>query len=187
MLERTNEGYASFVAEFVDGLDSATRAHVAVAYQNLIPNLSGMARAFHGRDMPFTIEIFIRNLEQDLPIATDEINSRRLSWFLMAALVARLEKTANETPSTVDVGALVWTIILTEYPRLKILLPRNVVWSEEEKEWFDLSQTDAILIERGVNYDVPPIFSKTKVMADFARQMGLFYNPLEDRSGLFVP
>jgi hypothetical protein len=160
---------------------------VAVAYQNLIPTLSGVARVYRSRNIAFTIEIFIRQLERDLPTATDEVNSRRLHWFFMAALVGRLEKIAKETPAVIDVGAVLWTIILTEYPRLKVLLPHNVVWSDQEKEWFDLSQTDATLIERGVNYDVPLIFSKTGIMADFAERMGLFYYPMQDRAGIFVP
>lgn len=92
ILKSTDERYAIFVAEFVDGLDPATRAHLAVAYQNLIPTLSDFSGAYCTRGIPFTVEIFIIQLESELPLARDEINSRRISWFLFAALLARLEK-----------------------------------------------------------------------------------------------
>lgn len=186
VLERTDEGYAQFVAEFVDGLDPATRAHLAVAYQNLIPTLSGMASAYKNRDIEFTVEIFISQLERDMSAVTDEINSRRLTWFLIAALLARLEKIAKRSARITDLGATIWTIVLTEYPRLKVVLPRNIVWSSQEKEWFDIDEPDKVLIERGMNYHVPFIFSNTEIMEDFARSMDISHHPMEGRIG-YVP
>jgi hypothetical protein len=125
-------------------------------------------------------------LESELPAATDEISSRRVTWFLMAALVARLEKVAKSNPGVIAIGATIWTIILTEYPRLKILLPHNIVWSPVEKEGFDLHQPDEVMIERGMNYDVPLVFAEHTIVSDFAKRMNLFYFPWKERVG-FVP
>ncbi|MGJ8590810.1 MAG: hypothetical protein ACSHXW_22175 [Yoonia sp.] len=42
ILNGGNTDYANFVKELFDGLDNATKAHVQVAYQNLIPIVGAM-------------------------------------------------------------------------------------------------------------------------------------------------
>jgi hypothetical protein len=178
--------YAQFVADFVDQMDGGTRSHVAVAYQNLLP----MVSAFHTHNKQHGGSYFIEDLITDtaakLESTQDEINSRRYSWFLFAALVARLEKLARTNDEIVPIGAAIWSIIATEYPRLKHTLPHNVVWSDAEKEWFDLCETDERLMSLAINNHIPLAFAQHDIIADFARRTGVPHWPSTHRI-VFVP
>jgi hypothetical protein len=187
VLELSDADYAKFIADFVDNMDGATRAHVAVAYQNLIPILSAIYshNRKHGSD--FTTEEFIKGAAERVDeLVSDEINSRRNSWFLFAAMIARLEKIARRDESVIPISATIWTKIATEYPRLKILLPHNVVWSDDEKAWFSFSDDDSDLIGLAVNHHIPTKFAKHPITERFAKSMDLFYWPSETRIG-YVP
>lgn len=178
--------YAAFVADFVDDMDPATRAHVAVAYQNLIPWVSALHQTERERGFSFTIEQAIQILNDELEVRRDEINQRRFAWLTFAATIARLEKLARQETAIVPLAATIWTIIATEYPRLKILLPHNIVWTSEEKLWFDLARSDHELIQSCVNHDIPPIFASHEIVEKFADSLGLFYWPQKTRIG-FIP
>lgn len=178
--------YAKFIAEFVDQMDPATRAHLAVAYQNFIPYISALHRHYDKLGIPFTIENVIAEWEAESNPELDEIAVRRHSWFFFAALLARLEKLARRTEVVRPIAAAIWTVIITEYPRLKLLLPHNVVWSDEEKEWFQLQDSDERLMEVAINHHIPPQFSREEIVKRFASDLGLFYWPEKSRIG-FVP
>ena len=179
--------YARFVGEFVDGMDPGTRTHVAVAYQNLIPFLSAIHSHAKQRGEEYSVEKFIEGASSRIPeLENDEINSRRNSWFLFAAMIARLEKLAKADSALVPFGATVWTILVTEYPRIKVVLPNNVVWKDEEKVWFDLDRSDQQAMQDAINLHVPPIFANDNVMANFARSLNVLYNPSRTRVG-YVP
>lgn len=108
------------------------------------------------------------------------------TWFLFAALLARLEKLGRRTEPVRPLAAATWTVIVTEYPRLKVLLPNNVVWTEDEKAWFELSESDKKLMEIGINYHIPPQFAREPIVERFARDLCVFYWPQKSRIG-FVP
>ena len=186
LLSMDDAEYAQFIADFVDQMDGGTRSHVAVAYQNLLP----MVSAFHTHNQQsggsFCIEDFIRSFSEKLETVQDEINSRRYSWFLFAALIARLEKLARTNNEIIPIGATIWSIIVTEYSRLKHTLPHNVVWSDDEKEWFDLTVDDERLLTFAVNHHIPFVFAEHEIIADFARRSGIMYWPSKNRI-VFVP
>lgn len=178
--------YAKYIAAFVDEMDPATRAHLAVAYQNLIPALSALRRVSEERGQTFTVEDLISQFAEEPDDERDEIGVRRRFWFLFAALLARLEKLARRTEAVAPIAASTWALIITEYPRLKALLPHNVVWKESEKEWFELDEPDEKLMEIGINYHIPPRFARDPVVERFATDLGVFYWPQKNRIG-FVP
>ena len=186
LFARSPSDYTQFIADFVEEMDPATRAHVAVAYQNLLPWVGALYQYEKERGNSFTIESAIEILSHETELREDEINKRRFAWLGFAALIARLEKLARDDPSIIPMSATIWTIIATEYPRLKILLPNNVVWKSEEKVWFDLNESDADLIRQCVNHHIPPQFSSNEIVERFADSLGIFYWPSTSRIG-FIP
>jgi hypothetical protein len=178
--------YVPFIIQFVDEMDPATRAHIAVAYQNLIPLVSAYRQFNDERGLRFEIEDLLESLAAEVERPHDETNHRRFSWLYFAGLLARLEKLARHDEAIVPVGATLWTIIVTEYPKLRFLLPNNVVWKEDEKLWFDLELSDPELMELGINHHIPPKFAQHDIVRRFARDLGAIYLPSRTRLG-FIP
>lgn len=165
--------YAETVLGLIKHLDPASRAHVAVAYQNLVP-LVGALRSFaKENNEAFSLEEFMIEIDEKLPNIRDEINNRRYSWILFAAFVLRMAIIANDNPETIPAGATIWTMLAAEYPRLKFLLPNNIVWKEDEKVWFDLSKSDNSLVNLGLRIHAPKVFSSHDIAQRFIRERGL--------------
>jgi len=179
---------ASFVREIEKlflSLDAATRAHVIVAYCNLIPGISATYMEYKKQGKNYTIEDFIMMASEKLDKRIDdEVNSRRWTWFLYAALLARLEKLNRRDPSVADVGAAIWCDLVEETPRLKALLPNNAVWKPEEKEWFILSMSDTQMIKSTIDNTVPISFAKHTRMQTYAHAKGFRSQPSEPRIGI---
>lgn len=185
MLAFDNATYATMIAELFETMDPATRAHVLVAYENLVPLLSAMWSAAKKQGEEVTVEMFIPLVAEKLDAAQgDEIGSRRWSWFLFASLLGRLEKLSRDNPSIAETGAKIWCAIAADAPRLKGLLPSNIVWKPEEKEWFDLSMADDKLTEWAINHAMPPMFAKLELVKSFAQSRALFYWPSKSRIGI---
>mgnify|MGYP000689939726 CR=1 FL=1 len=88
-----NDQYATTIGEMFTGMDRGIRAHVLVAYENLLPVLSATYSVAQQRGDDFTIEHFIPQIVEKLEAAKgNEIATRRWSWFLFAAMLGRLEK-----------------------------------------------------------------------------------------------
>lgn len=81
-------------------------------------------------------------------------------------------------------GAEIWCALVSEIPRLKGLLPNNVVWKPEEKEWFNLSMDDDMLIQFAINNVIPLMFAKHEIVQVFAKSRRLYYRPSDSRSGI---
>lgn len=178
------QAYAEAMRDFFDVMDPATKAHVVVAYENLLPVLSACYSHAKKEGGSFTVEDFIRELGPRLDTYTDEVNSRRMAWSLFAALLGRLEKLARDNAGIKELGAGIWCGLVREMPRLKALLPNNVVWKPQEKDWFDLSKSDADMLEFGLNHTVPPVFAKTVPVEAMAKELGIHYWPGNTRIGI---
>ena len=178
--------YANAIFRLFERMDAATRAHVVVAYQNLLPILSVLYTHAQETGESVTVEEFIRRTVGTLDSYTDEINSRRMSWFLFAAYLARMEKLARENSAIATIAARIWCVLVAEIPRLKVLLPNNVVWKPEEKTWFDLSLSDSEMIQTGINHFIPPVFARLDPVKELAKSLGVFYWPNKTRIG-YVP
>lgn len=185
LLRFETDVYAKILLEIFENMDPATRAHVLVAYQNLLPFISALHIHATKNGETYTVEQFIVAAADRLESVNDEINTRKWAWLLHAALLGRLEKICRNDPLIRDIGAAIWCLLAEETPRLKILLPNNVVWKDSEKEWFDLSQDDISLIGRIINHTVPPVFSRQDRIKYFAQSKGCFYFPTNTRIGAF--
>ena len=180
-----NDQYATTIGEMFTGMDRGIRAHVLVAYENLLPVLSATYSVAQQRGDDFTIEHFIPQIVEKLEAAKgNEIATRRWSWFLFAAMLGRLEKISFTNALAKEIGIKTWCMIARDSCLLKSLLPNNVVWSDAEKEWFDLSVEDEKLIGFTINNVMPPQYSRSEDVKDLARQVGAFYLPSETRIGI---
>ena len=169
MLRLADPAYAAAMRELFSGMDPSARAHVLVARRNL----GGVHATLAAEDrMPpdqTALEKFIPIAAARMADSADDIVSRRWSWFLFAALLARLEKLSAATPAIAETGAEIWCAIVADAPRLKQLLPGNVIWKPLEKSGFDLELDDAQLVEWALGHAMPPVFARTEAVARFVR------------------
>ena len=177
ILRGGNADYANFVREVFDGLDNATKAHVLVAYQNLIPIVGAMHNVARQQGSAFSIDDFIVECAEKQEAATDEINTRRFAWFLWAALVYRLVTMAGKDVGLRDTLAEIWCDIARCAPFLKALLPDNVVWKTDEKVWFELMIDDPKpgMVAWAINHGGPKTIWKAPAVKKLAEEYGLFY------------
>ncbi|SCC78517.1 hypothetical protein [Saliniramus fredricksonii] len=174
----SNNQYADVVKDTFNHMDDGNRAFTLIAHVNLIPMLSGQFLAKQKRGENFTIEEFIPQLGERLDEAAgDQVKVRRLTWFLFAAMLARLEKLSYSSPEFISVGAEIWCKIIGASPFLRNMLVNNIVWSEEELAWFDLSKSDSKFMEIAMNHYIPPIFAKHPCVKKFAENKHILYLP----------
>lgn len=177
ILRGGNADYANFVRELFEGLDNATKAHVLVAYRNLIPIVGAMRNVARQQGSAFSIDDFIIECAEKRGTATDEINTRRFAWFLWAALVYRLVTMEGKDVGLRDTLAEIWCDIARCAPFLKALLPDNVVWKTDEKVWFELMIHDPKpgMVAWTINHGGPKTIWKTLAVKKLAEEYGLFY------------
>lgn len=97
-LEFDNFAYTKVVSDLFENMDSMTRAHVVVAYENLLPHLTAYWQVAKERGEDGSVEQFIGMAAKRLDeVGSDEIRSRRWAWFLFAAMLGRLENCPSRT------------------------------------------------------------------------------------------
>lgn len=77
VLALSDVDYAKYTAQFVDEMDPATRAHLAVAYQNFIPYVSALHRVCDERREECSIENVIAEWASEPDDNMDEVTIRR--------------------------------------------------------------------------------------------------------------
>jgi len=159
-------------------MDNATKAHVLVAYQNLIPLINVMRELNRKQGSAFSIDDFIVECAEKQGSAKDEINVRRFAWFLWAALVYRLVTISDSDVGLRDTLAEIWCGIARCAPFLKTLLPDNVVWKPNEKVWFDVMIYDPkpSMVAWAINHGGPKTIWKAPAVKTLAEEYQLFYH-----------
>ena len=177
VLDGGNADYANFVRELIGGLDNATRAHVLVAYQNLIPIIGAMRNVARQQDTAFSIDDFILQCADQQASAKNQIDTRRYAWFMWAALIYRLVTMSGRDAGLRETLGNVWCDIARCAPFLKALLPDNVVWKPEEKDWFTyvIREPDPEMVAWSINHGGPKTVWKTSAVKRLAVEYGLFY------------
>lgn len=177
ILNGGNADYANFVKELFGGLDNGTKAHVLVAYQNLIPIVGAMQNVAQQKGSAFSLDDFIVECAENQATAKDEVNTRRFAWFMWAALVYRLVTMSGRDVGLKDTLAEVWCDLARCAPFLKALLPDNVVWKPEEKVWFELMLADPEpgMVAWAINHGGPKTIWKSPAVKKLAEEYGLFY------------
>lgn len=177
ILRGGNADYANFVRDLFATLDNATKAHVLVAYQNLIPLIGAVQHVARQQGSAFSIDDFIVECAEGQAAARDEINTRRFAWFLWAALVYRLVTMSGGDVGLRNTLADIWCDIARCAPFLKALLPDNVVWKPDEKVWFDLviHEPQPEMVAWAINHGGPKAIWKAPAVKKLAEEYGLSY------------
>ena len=183
MLRLADPAYAAAMRELFLGLDPSARAHVLVAHRNLRTGIEALATEGRTRPDQLALEKFIPLAAARMTDSPDDIDSRRWSWFLFAALLTRLEKLAATTPASAEAGADIWCAIAADAPRLKQLLPGNVIWKPLEKAEFDLDLPDDRMVEWTLAHAMPTVFAGREKIAAFSRSRGIIHEPEQDSPG----
>lgn len=172
-----NADYANYVREFFSAMDNGSKAHVLVAYQNLLPLVGAMHTVAKQQSSAFSIDDFIIECSNGQEAATDEINMRRYAWFLWAAMIYRLNTMASGDTGLRDTLAEVWCDIARCAPFLKALLPDNVVWKTEEKIWFEgmIDYPKPGMVAWAINHGGPKSIWKAPAIQRLAEEYGFFY------------
>lgn len=137
ILKASDDEYVDIVKDIFDHLDPATRAHVLVAYQSVIGLIYALQNDAKKHGQKWSLKDFIRDCAERQAVAKDEIDTRRYAWFMWAAMLYRMGAIADGEPSKIEKLGEVWCDLARAAPFLKALLPDNVVWSPEEKAFFD--------------------------------------------------
>lgn len=177
ILSGGNADYADFVRSFFLELDRPTKAHILVAYQNVIPLVGAMTTVAKQQGSSFSIDDFIIQCSEAREGANDEVNTRRFAWFLWAALVYRLAAMSSRDAPHRETLAEVWCDVARCAPFLKALLPNNVVWKAEEKIWFEnvIKETDQEMIAWTINHGGPRSIWQSSAVKKLAEEYELHY------------
>jgi len=168
----TDAAFVSFCEHLFLEVEPATRAHILVAYKNIEPTIPIVIAHMKQNGINYSLDDLIYEFSKEAERYSDEINSRRYTWSLWAALLYRLGKMSERGKSDIkEHVATIWCQIAEDAPLLKALLPHNVVWTEKEKAWFDFSllRDDLDFISYVVHYSMPKSLWGTdavKILAD---------------------
>lgn len=137
------------ICRLVETSDPGSRVQILVAYQNLESTLWVMDKWVADGATSITpgIEGYLDNLSTTQP--NDEIGKRRVGWFTTAALLKRAEFIASEKPEHHRRLARTWLQLSNCGPFIHSCLRHNVIWSADEKEWFE----PIVIAETGKTYD----------------------------------
>ncbi len=163
--------------EFVDAVQEilsknvpATHAMYVVAYQNQNPALTVWK---NDKSLPNSTTCgFIKMLAKQLEIQTDEIVSRRLSWFFGAALIKEATERALGKPNLEDAVAEIWLYLIRGSAHIKHLLEHNIVWSEDEKAWFALIRNESDAMRHTISYVLPKDLRQHPKIKQFEQDHG---------------
>lgn len=138
------------ICRLVETSDPGSRVHTLVAYQNLESILWIMDKWVADGATSITpgIDGYLDNLSTTRP--TNEIGERRVGWLTTAALLRRAELIASGQPEHHRRLARTWLQLSNCGPLIHSCLRHNVIWSAEEKEWFE----PIVIAETGKVYDI---------------------------------
>jgi hypothetical protein len=90
--------------------------------------------------VPDTIDLFVDFLCSDHDkLGTSprhEITRRRILWFIHALMIKKVNELAEHDDRFVKSAADIWVHIIVSSGVLKIALKHNILWTEDEKDWW---------------------------------------------------
>jgi len=177
-LQATDPEFVSFCKHLFLEVEPATRAHILVAYKNVEPTIPIIIAYMRKNGRSYSLDDLIHTFSKEAERYSDEINSRRYTWSLWATLLYRLGKISEHGKSDIkEAAATIWCQFAEDAPLLKRLLPHNVVWSDQEKAWFDFSllRDDLDIIAYVVHYAMPKSLWGTDAVKKLADNHNFIY------------
>jgi hypothetical protein len=154
----------------------AGRAMCIVAYDNLRP-ISGAMRsaARKAGEKPFVVEDFIELCAVEMQKRDDDVNKRRFAWYFAAAMLGRVDKLARTDSRLVDHAVACWALLAESAPILRVLLPDNIVWKEEEKIWFKELKSEADFVGHVLSHTMPACYGDHPSIVLIAKKYDIFF------------
>ena len=113
-------------------------------------------------------DVFRLTFEKLTSPTDDEINRRRHEWFLRSLLLYRLMQKASTNPSINGTVVEIWATLASSGQYLKALLEHNIIWSEEEKDWFADLKDENDGVRYVVNLMVPKHYRADPIFQEIA-------------------
>ena len=97
----------------------------------------------------------------------DEIKSRRTAWFFHATMLKRLEYIAMRDACYIQRLLKIWLIVAESCRCMRVALQNNVLWSPEEKSWFDFIRSEKDGIRCCLNIVMPDFLKSEEEYLSF--------------------
>lgn len=133
ILALPDDKFGGLVAEIIANEIPPTHAMIVEAYENLTPMIGAFMQFARENNDSFSIDSLVELTASSLHTYKDDINSRRMFWFFLAALVRRLTEKAASNTDLRPIAADVWVALARSGKHLRSILEYNVVWKDNEK------------------------------------------------------
>lgn len=175
ILDMDDAGFVQTTLDSVKAGEPASGAMIAVAHVNLRPIMGAFANyAEKNNDpsLPRDVDGFIRMLADTH--YDDEVNIRRTSWFFLAALIMRATALANKNREFENQAAEMWLCVADGCRFLKNNLQHNIIWSADEKIWFDTLKDEKDGVSYCLNHVMPKWLRENPAVVDYADKQDIF-------------
>jgi hypothetical protein len=176
MLKLDDSAFVRAVRAMLQRSHEQACAMCVVAYQNLDPWLAAtyeLAKQTPTDRLPTDLDGFIHWLIPLLENPEHVVAGRRLGWFLQAALIKRASERANSNPNLDEHIVDIWIMLAKGAALLHEVVERNILWSEDEKEWFADIKDEKSGIWYCLNILVPALYRQHPRIEDFAKAHGI--------------
>jgi hypothetical protein len=155
--------------------EAPTHAMIVVAYQNLIPIYSAFRSEADrdGKTLDFAdMLMFAADYRSPSVSAKDkeEVLKRRFAWFLAAFAVLQLTDRAERNPEVFSTSTDIWLTLAKSGGVFPSLLQHNIVWKNDEKEWFSIIKDGSEGINFVSNFIVPKSHRRDIRFQEFAKE-----------------
>ncbi|QEE35854.1 hypothetical protein FTO60_09140 [Octadecabacter sp. SW4] len=177
-LEFSDSEFVSYLVESLEHYDPQTRAMVLVAHVNLSIMLPVFATEAAKRGEEMGVREFIKLTAESVGNAKDDIARRKPTWFHLASLLKHGTDIARQRPELAQQLSSVWALIAADSIYLRSLLPNNIIWTDEEKEFFRPYYNDGEneFLSFAVNQHVPKFMSCMDPFLKLAESRGIFFS-----------
>ncbi|MFZ4125882.1 MAG: hypothetical protein ACOYJ2_07435 [Rickettsiales bacterium] len=175
LLDMNDNQFVETVLGSIKSGEPSSGSMIAVAYMNLSVMRSSMmiiAKERGDESTATNIEELIKMLSERQN--EDEIKKRRVSWFLLAALIMRSDGIAQKNKELENQAAKMWVQIADGCQFLHRVLEQNAIWSSSEKEWFSLVKNEKDGIDYCLNHVMPKYLKKNHVITEYALEKQIF-------------
>ena len=160
---------AQFVSEFISNAQPSERAMCVVGVENLKPVLRAMRDLAKEKAQHFDSASALGITHKLIERAGDDpVKSRRALWHVMANLVMHLDSIAIDEPQLTEIAIDVWLMLAESGQYIPNLLRSNIVWTADEKCWFENVKTEREGMMYVIKYSMPRTYKRHLRIKAFA-------------------
>lgn len=148
-----------------------------VAYQNLNALKSvtfQAAKSEKSKGLPQTDDEFISFLAHMAENQPEDLAKRRMQWFFLASLLDGARRRARQVDGLLDILAEIWAAMARSGALLPTVYRVNLLWSEDEKEWFRHLSDERSGVDYVLNFMTPSIIRKHPKIQSVAAEYDIY-------------